>query len=111
MTNPTPAGEPSDAPSVDDAEHRLLAAQVEIIMAAQPLDLAAQMLAAAVAASEKALKALPDEASSAEIREAWASSSLLLRLAARPLVRQTASMNKFASQLRLAADLRFHPQD
>ena len=108
MTNATPTGEPPAAPSSDAAEHQLLAAQVEIIMAAQPLELAAQMMAATVTAAERSLASVSTEATADEIRQAWASSNVLLRLHARPLVQRAASMTKFAHQLRTAADLRIH---
>ena len=111
MTNAAPTGEPPDAPAADEAERQLLAAQVEIVMAAQPLDLAVQMLAGAVTASEEALAALPADASPPEIREAWASSIQALRFFARPLVRRAASMTTLANQLRAAAGLRFHWND
>ena len=111
MTNATPTGEPPAVPSWDAAEHQLLAAQVEIIMAAQPLELAAQMMAATVTAAERSLASVSTEATADEIRQAWASSNVLLRLHARQLVNSAANMNKFARQLRIAADLRFDPQD
>ena len=111
MTNATPTGEPPAAPSSDAAEHQLLAAQVEIIMAAQPLELAAQMMAATVTAAERSLASVSTEATADEIRRAWATSNTLLGLYARQLVNSAASMNRFARQLRIAADLRFDPQD
>jgi hypothetical protein len=111
MTTTTPTGEPPAAPAPDDAEHQLLAAQVEIVMAAQPLELAAQMLAAAVAASERALASLPDEATAHEIRKAWTTHNTLVALFARPLVQRAADINKFANQLRAAADLRIRWPD
>ena len=111
MTNATSTGAPPALPSSDETEHQLLAAQVEILMAAQPLELAAQMMAATVTAAERSLALLSTEATAEEIRRAWATSNTLLGLYARKLVNSAASMNRFAKQLRIAADLRFDPQD
>ena len=111
MTNATPTGEAPAVPSSDETEHQLLAAQVEIIMAAQPLELAAQMMAATVTATERSLASLSNDATAEEVRQAWASSNVLLRLHAHPLVQRAASMNRFANQIRTAADLRIHWPD
>ena len=111
MTNATPTGEPPAVPSSDETEQQLLAAQVEIIMAAQPLELAAQMMAATVTAAERSLASLSIEATADEIRQAWATHNTLLRLYVHPLVQRAASMNRFANQLRTAADLRIHWPD
>ena len=111
MTNATQSGEPTSTPASDADEERLLAAQVELIMAVPPLAIAVRFVEAVLDETERMIDQLPADVSVADIHGRWKSSNKLLRLYLRPASRRAVRLNELANRLAVAADLRFDPQD
>ena len=111
MTNATQSGEPTSTPASDADEERLLAAQVELIMAVPPLALAVRFVEALLDETERMIGQLPADISVADLRDRWESRHKLLRLYLRPVSRRAVRLNELANRLAIAADLRFEPQD
>ena len=111
MTNASPTGEPIGAPAANEAEARLLAAQVELIMAVPPLVMAVRVLEASFEATERAIAGTPAGASAEEIRKAHDDHAMLLRLYLQALSRHATNLRRLANDLVVAAELEFHWPD
>jgi len=111
MTNATQGGEPANAPAGDTDEERLLAAQVELIMAVPPLVIAIRFIEAVLDETERTIASLPTDVNADDLRSRWESRNKLLRLYLRPASRRAARLDELTNRLAVAADLRFDPQD
>ena len=111
MTNATQGGEPANAPAGNTDEERLLAAQVELIMAVPPLVIAIRFIEAILDETGTMIASLPTDMNADDLRGKWESRNKLLRLFLRPAMRRAVRLNDLANRLAVAADLRFQPQD
>ncbi len=111
MINATQSGEPASTCTVNADGERLLAAQVELIMAVPPLVIAIQFVEAALDETERMIASLPADTNADELRRRWESRNKLLRHFLRPVSRRAVRLNGLANHLAVAADLRFDPQD
>ena len=111
MTNATPSGEPASTSTDTADEERLLAAQVELIMAVPPLTIAVRFVEAILDEIERMNSKFPADITAADLCDRWKSSNTLLRLYLRPVSRRAVRLNELANRLAIAADLRFEPQD
>ncbi len=111
MTNASPTGEPVGASATEAAEARLLAAQVELVMAAPPLVMAVRVLEACFAATERAMADLPADATATAVRQACHDRAVLLQLYLRAVSQHAARLSSLANDLAIAAGLDFHSPD
>ena len=111
MTYDTQGGEAASTSTDSAGEERLLAAQVDLIMAVPPLAIAVRFVETVLDETERMIGQIPADISASDLHGRWKNSNKLLRLYLRPVSRRAVRLNELTNRLAVAADLRFDPQE